>query len=96
MLPNKERGFRPHVSTLQFPVVIQTMHNRIVGNLHTRENERIKDALNSNDAFVALTDVKIFDPEGTRELKHSEFLAINCRNIIWVIENHAAAAAAAA
>jgi hypothetical protein len=87
MLPNKERGFRPQINTLQFPVIIQTMHNRIVGNLHTRENERIKDALNSTEPFIALTQVKIFDADGGRELNQSDFLAINRSNIIWVIEN---------
>lgn len=84
---NKERGFRPQISTLQFPVVIQTFHNRIIGNLHTRENERIKDALNSNEPFIALTQVQIFDMNGTVELNKSDFLAINRNKIIWVIEN---------
>jgi hypothetical protein len=88
MLPNKERGFRPQINTLQFPVIIQTMHNRIVGNLHTRENERIKDALNSTEPFIALTQVKIFDTDGARQLNQSDFLAINRANIIWVIEQH--------
>lgn len=87
MLPTKERGFRPQISTLQFPVIIQTAHNRIIGNLHTRENERIKDALNSTEAFIALTHVQIFDVDGKVELNKSDFLAISRRNIIWVIEN---------
>jgi hypothetical protein len=87
MLPNKERGFRPQISTLQFPVIIQTTHNRIIGNLHTRENERIKDALNSTEAFIALTQVQIFNVDGTVEQKKSDFLAISRHNIIWVIEN---------
>lgn len=87
MLPNKERGFRPQISTLEFPVIIQTTHNRITGYLHTRENERIKDALNSTEAFLALTHVQIYDADGKTELKKSDFLAINRKNIIWVIEN---------
>ncbi|MEX2143194.1 MAG: hypothetical protein WD740_01255 [Anaerolineales bacterium] len=82
----KERGFRPLVNTTQFPVIIQTTHNRIHGNLHTRENERIKDALNSNELFIAITNVQIFNIDGTEELKKSDFLAINCANIIWIIE----------
>ena len=83
----KERGFRPFVNTSQYPVIIQTMHNRIHGNLHARENERIKDALNSNETFVAITDVQIFDVEGSAQVRKSDFLAINCANIIWVIED---------
>ncbi len=85
--PNKERGFRPLISTQQFPVIIQTVHNRIKGNLHARESERIKDALNSIEPFIALTQVRIFDVDGSVELKKSEFLAINRSKIIWVIED---------
>jgi len=84
---NKERGFRPLINTLQFPVIIQTLHNRIQGNLHTHENERIKDALNSTETFIAMTQVQIFDVDGKEELKKSDFLAINRANVIWVIEN---------
>jgi hypothetical protein len=84
---NRERGFRPLISTLQFPVIIQTDRNRIHGNLHTRENERIKDALNSKEDFIAMTQVQIFDIDGVIELKKSDFLAINRSRIIWIIEN---------
>ncbi|MBX3005139.1 MAG: hypothetical protein KF821_04835 [Anaerolineales bacterium] len=92
MLPTRERGFRPQASTFQFPVIIQTIHNRIAGNLHARENERIKDALNSTDPFLAITQVRIFDVHGERQLSTSDFLAINRANIIWVIENAAGGA----
>lgn len=87
MLPTSQRGFRPQTSTYQFPVMIQTQHNRITGNLHARENERIKDALNSTDAFIAITQVRIFDVHGERQLSSSDFLAINRAHIIWVIED---------
>jgi uncharacterized protein DUF6812 len=85
--PIRERGFRPVISTLQFPVIIQTVHNRIMGNLHARENERIKDVLNSTETFIALTDVHILDANGQAEQKKSDFLAINRAHIIWVVEN---------
>lgn len=83
----KDPGFRPVINTTQYPVIIQTMHNRIQGNLHTRENERIKDALNSNEQFIAITSAQIFDVDGTMELKKSEFLAINCSQVVWIIES---------
>ncbi|HEY4718283.1 MAG TPA: hypothetical protein VIH14_04655 [Anaerolineales bacterium] len=83
----QESGFRPLVNTTQYPVIIQTTHNRIHGNLHVRENERIKDALNSNELFLAITNVQIFNLDGSVELKKSEFLAINRSHIIWIIES---------
>lgn len=87
---DRDRGFRPFINTNQFPVIIQTQHNRIHGNLHTRESERIKDGLNSTDAFIALTQVRILDVHGTLELRKSDFLAINRNHIIWVIEDKTA------
>lgn len=86
-LNNRERGFRPIVNTTAFPVIIQTADNRIHGNLHARENERIKDVLNSTETFIALTQVQILDIHGTLELRKSDFLAINRAQIVWVIEN---------
>lgn len=82
-----ERGFRPFVNTNQFPVIIQTAQNQIHGNLHTRENERIKDALNANELFIAITNVKVYDAEGLTQLRTSDFLAINRSQIIWVVES---------
>jgi hypothetical protein len=86
---NRERGFRPIVNTTAYPVIIQTADNRIQGNLHARENERIKDVLNSTETFIALTQVQILDIHGTLELRKSDFLAINRDQIVWVIENKA-------
>jgi len=83
----RERGFRPQVNTSTYPVVIQTTHNQIQGDLHARENERIKDALNSNELFIAITNVHIFNVDGSIELRKSEFLAINRSHVIWIIEN---------
>ena len=83
----KERGFRPQVNTTKYRVIIQTIHNQIRGSLHARENERIKDALNSNELFIAITDVRIFNSDGTAELRKSEFLAINRSHVIWIIES---------
>lgn len=68
MLPTRECGFRPQASTFQFPVIIQTIHNRIAGNLHARENERIFDALNWRSPRCASLDV-----HGERQLSTSDF-----------------------
>lgn len=81
-----EGGFRPFVNTSQFPVIIQTAQNQIHGNLHTRENERIKDALNANEEFIAITNVRVYDAQGLTQLRRSDFLAINRSQIIWVVE----------
>lgn len=88
MVTPNPSGFRPQMNTTPYPVLIQTVHNRIAGKLHARENERIKDALNATDVFLALTNVRIYDVDGERLLHSVDFLAINRQNIIWVIEDY--------
>jgi hypothetical protein len=51
----KGRGVRFHINTTKYPVVIQITHKQIHGDLPARENERIKDGLNSNESFTSIT-----------------------------------------
>ncbi len=75
------------IETSKLPVIIQCETSRIRGKIHLRENERIKDALNTSEEFIALTDVKIFDRDGLSLIYESGFLAINRKKMIWIIED---------
>lgn len=77
----------PRVETKAVAVIVQTGSNRMRASMHLRENERIKDALNTSDDFIALTGVKVFDEQGLTLLYETPFLAINRRRMIWVIED---------
>ena len=79
----------PVIQTTLLPIVLQTHTNRIKGKIHLRENERIKDALNTSDSFIAITEVKVFDVEGLALIYETGFLAINLAKISWVIEDGA-------
>lgn len=83
----RERGVRLQINTTKYPVVIQITHKQIHGDLPARENERIKDGLNSNESFISITTELIFNAEGSIELSKSEFLAINRSHINWTIED---------
>ena len=80
-------GQFPRIETTAVPVIVQTASNRMKANIHLRENERIKDALNTSDDFIALTGVKVFDAQGLTLQYETPFLAINRRELIWVIED---------
>ncbi len=75
------------IETKKLPVILQTETNRIHGKIHLRENERIKDALNTSDKFIAMTDVLLFDRIGNSLVQKSAFMAINLTKIIWVFED---------
>ena len=88
--PYEEKGkiFTPVVTKREFPVMIQTGTNRLRGFLHLREDERLKDVINSSEEFIAVTQVELFDQEGKQALLKTDFLALNRRQIIWVVEDH--------
>ena len=63
---------------------IQTLVTRIEGNVHVRQNERVKDELNRGEQFLAVTDANIFNLQG-QKLYEAEFLLINRDHVIWII-----------
>ncbi len=88
MLPNDERGklFTEVVHKEGVKVVIQTRTNKIRATLHKQPDHRMIDRLNKADKFLPLTQVTVFDEFGKQELHQADFLAINCNEIIWLIE----------
>ena len=82
-------NINPKIETQQLPVIVQTETNRIRGKMHLRENERIKDALNTSELFIAVTEVRIFDEAGLSLLYETAFLAINRTKVIWVVQDGA-------
>jgi hypothetical protein len=80
-----ERGkyFTEKVSTQHIAVLVLTTKGEVRGKAHLPAGTRIKDLLNGQDQFVAVTDATMtgYDP-GT---SHIRFIAINKIHIISVI-----------
>lgn len=66
-------------------VILQTITNRIVGMMHVRPGDRLKDSLVSSDHFLAVTDAIILDVAGEKEIYRTGFIAININHILWVV-----------
>lgn len=81
---HKGKIFTDVVSKEPVAVIVQTTTHRISGCLHTRPDQRLKDELDVNEDFLAITDVSVTTLEGKREYE-SSFMAINRAHIIWVI-----------
>ena len=89
MLPtydDKGKIFTPVVTKKPVSVTLQTATHRIIGNIHVRHDHRLKDELDSAEAFIAVTNAKIYDANGSMILQ-SSFLAVQCQQIIWIIPN---------
>jgi len=76
--------FTDIVSKISIYVTLQTTTHMIRGRMHVRRDQRVKDELDRDENFLALTDVHILGPDG-QTLFQSPFLAVKRNHIVWVI-----------
>lgn len=86
-IDDKGKIFTEVIQKQPVRVIIQTRNNRILGTLHKRSDNRVIDKLNKEEAFIPLTNVVIMDVDGKNELLKNDFLALNRREIIWLVES---------
>lgn len=80
----KGKIFTQVVTKRPVPVVIQTAQNMIRGTMHVRHDSRIKDELNEENQFLAVTEAVVYNLQ-EQEMYKTDFLVVNRNHIIWVI-----------
>ncbi len=81
----KGKIFTQVVSKHPAAVVIQTdQQTSIRGTIHVRPNARVKDEMNGNERFIAVTDAVIYNSQG-EEISRVPFLVVNTDHIVWLI-----------
>jgi hypothetical protein len=80
---DKGKIFTNIVTKEPVEVIIQTSIHHIHGYVHVRPDDRIKDEINLNERFLAVTNATVSSNEG-KELFTVEFLAVNREQIIWI------------
>jgi hypothetical protein len=80
---DKGKIFTNIVTKKPVEVQIQTSIHRIHGFVHVRPDDRIKDEINQNERFLAVTDATVFALTG-EEILSTDFLAVNREQIIWM------------
>lgn len=80
----KGKIFTDIVSKVSILVTVQTTTHMMRGHMHVRRDQRVKDELDHDEKFLALTDVHVQGPDG-QTLFHAPFLAVRRDQIIWVM-----------
>jgi hypothetical protein len=80
----KGKYFTDIISKVTVPAVIQTTIHRIEGSVHIRMDERVKDELDRNEPFLAVTNAKVFGLDGA-VLYETDFMSVSRLQIVWVI-----------
>jgi hypothetical protein len=80
---DKGKIFTDVISKRTILATVQTTTHLMRGQLHVRRDQRIKDELDREKTFLAMTDVSVLAPDG-QILYQAPFLAVNRAHIIWV------------
>lgn len=80
----KGKIFTEVVPKIPIPAVVQTTQHLIRGNVHVHRDERLKDELDRDEFFLAMTDVSVIGADG-KVLHKSRFLAVRRAQIVWVM-----------
>ncbi len=84
----KGKFFTDVVSKVAVRAVVQTTAQLIRGNVHVREGERLKNELDRDELFLAMTDAFILAPDGQVQFQ-APFLAVRRAQIVWVFPEEA-------
>lgn len=80
----KGKIFTEIVSKIPVFATIQTTTHRIRGRIHVRRDQRVKDELDREENFLAITEVTVFNADGS-VLYEAPFLAVQRASIVWVM-----------
>jgi hypothetical protein len=80
----KGKVFTDIVTKMPVFVTIQTTTHLMRGHMHVRRDQRVKDELDQDEKFLALTDVQVQGPDG-QTLFHAPFIAVRRDQIVWVM-----------
>ncbi len=80
----KGKVYTQHVSKLPVPVIVRVEDALIHGTVHLTPGNRLKDELNGDEAFIAITQVKVSAGASQRPLFETEVLILNKQRITWI------------
>lgn len=80
----KGKYYTDIVRKLPMPVVIQTTTHLVRGLMHVREGERLKNELEREEAFLAVTDATVYGAED-KALFSASFMAVHRKQIVWIL-----------
>ncbi len=79
--------YKTRVKKERIPIKIQTLQNRIEGNIYLLPNTRVTDMLNQEGShFIPITDAKIYSLRSGRLVDEAEFVAINKYHVVLILE----------
>ncbi len=80
----KGKFFTDVVPKIAVHAAVQTTGQLVRGNVHVKQGERLKDELDRDEPFLAVTDATVVGMDG-QILFQAPFLAVRRSQIVWVM-----------
>ena len=80
----KGKFFTKLVTKQPVTAEIQLADYRIRGKIHVRPDERLKNELDQQEPFLAITDATIYDKQNQVQFS-TRFMAVNRQHILWIV-----------
>lgn len=80
----KGKIFTDVVQKVSVEALIQTTTHLIRGQIHVPHGERVKNELDRDELFLAVTDASVLGPDG-KPMHQAGFLAVRRNQIVWII-----------
>jgi hypothetical protein len=85
----KGKIFTDVVHKVSVEALIQTTTHLIQGHIHVPQGERVKNELDRDEPFLAVTDASVLGADG-QPVQRAAFLAVRRAQIVWIIPREAA------
>ncbi|MEW6400772.1 MAG: hypothetical protein AB1649_03170 [Chloroflexota bacterium] len=85
----KGKFYTDIISKVAVPVTMQTTNQLIKGFVHVRHGERIKDELDRDELFLAVTNARILEPDSEAVIE-APFIAVRRAQIVWIMPDEEA------
>ena len=88
----KGKYYTTHVSKLGVDVTARVRDSIVHGTVHLAPDNRLKDELNAEETFLAVTNAQVWEVNGAQALYKSQVLMINKDQIAWIFPREQTAA----
>ena len=80
----KGKYYTTHVSKQSVAVIARVQDSIVHGTVHLSPDNRLKDELNDNETFLAITDAQVWEVNGALPLYSTQVLMLNKSQIVWI------------
>jgi hypothetical protein len=84
-IDQKGKVFTQRITKEEIPALLVTTTHLIRGVVHVRPDWRLKDEMNTDERFIAVTGAEVYDLSGQTRLYKTDVLLVNKNVLAWIM-----------